>query len=963
MAAETEAALHAEALGVEALGEGDAVAELARLAAELAAHDAAYHGADAPTVSDAQYDALKRRNAAIEARFPALVRDDSPSRRVGSAPAAQFSPVAHGAPMLSLDNAFSDADVEEFAARIRRFLKLDPAEPLAFVAEPKIDGLSANIRYEGGVLVQGATRGDGRTGEDVTVNLLTLPESELPRRLAGEGWPERIEVRGEVYIAHADFAAMNAAAEAAAAEGRPARTYANPRNAAAGSLRQVDPAITAQRPLRFFAYAWGETSAPFADTQAQALERLAAWGFPVNPLARRAADTQALGAAYRELERLRPDLGYDIDGVVYKVDRLDWQARLGAVGRIPRWAIAHKFPAEQAQTVLEAIDIQVGRTGSLTPVAKLRPVTVGGVVVRNATLHNADEIARKDVRVGDTVLIQRAGDVIPQVLHALDPDRPGRPAAFAFPTVCPCALTTPVVQETTASGAETVVRRCTGELACPFQRLEHLKHVVSRRAFDIEGLGERQLQLFMDEGLVAAPADLFRLAEDEGKLDLLRARDGYGETSLANLQAAIRARRGIGLERFIYALGVRHVGDQTAALLARAYGSYARFRKAAGQARGGGDPPPAPGGSELRPAQLQALAAAAESLGSGADPWPEAPLAEKIAQAAPKLPRTVRAQWGAGPARLAGLRRPGPRRRPGPAQRGVPRDRRHRQRGRGRGGHAGRLLRRPRQPRRRRRSRRPAPDRRRRPAQARHRRGRQDRGVHRRAGAPDPRRGQGAGGASGRQGLGLGVEEDGPAGRRPWRGVQAEDRLRAGGGGDRRGGVDRPGGKRLTPKPRRPRIAGPVVRTGERETATMGAWMGKAGALAIAAAALAAAGAAWASPASGTWRTPENAGVVEVADCGGGICGRLVTSERIAADPTLKDRNNRDPALRTRTLKGMALFEGMTGGPAEWKGKVYNPVDGKTYSGSVRLVSADTLKLTGCIIYPLCKTQTWKRIS
>ena len=630
---------------VEALDAGAAAAELARLAAEIATHDAAYHGADAPTVSDAAYDALKRRNTAIEARFPDLVREDSPSRRVGSAPAAQFSPVVHGAPMLSLDNAFSDADVEEFAARIRRFLKLDHAEPLAFVAEPKIDGLSANIRYERGVLVQGATRGDGRTGEDVTVNLLTLPETELPRRLAGEGWPERIEVRGEVYIDHADFAAMNAAAEAATAQGRPARTYANPRNAAAGSLRQVDPAITAQRPLRFFAYAWGETSAPFADTQGEALERLAAWGFPVNPLARRAPDVTALPAAYRELERLRPGLGYDIDGVVYKVDRLDWQARLGAVGRIPRWAVAHKFPAEQAQTVLEAIDIQVGRTGSLTPVAKLAPVTVGGVVVRNATLHNADEIARKDVRVGDRVLIQRAGDVIPQVLHALDADRSGRAEPFAFPTVCPCALATPVVRETTASGADTVVRRCTGELACPYQRLEHLKHVVSRRAFDIEGLGERQLQLFLDEGLIATPADLFRLAEDEAKLDHLRARDGYGETSLANLQAAIRARRNIGLERFIYALGIRHIGDQTAALLARAYGAYTRFRKAAGEARGGGEAPAAPGGGELRPAQLQALADAAATLGKGADPWPEAPLAEKMALAAPKLPKTVRVQW------------------------------------------------------------------------------------------------------------------------------------------------------------------------------------------------------------------------------------------------------------------------------------------------------------------------------
>ena len=546
--------------------------------------------------------------------------------------------------MLSLDNAFSPEDVAEFAARIRRFLKLDPAEPLAFMAEPKIDGLSANLRYERGVLVQGATRGDGRTGEDVTANLLTLPDTELPRRLAGADHPERIEVRGEVYIRHADFAAMNAEAEAALAEGRRARTYANPRNAAAGSLRQVDPEVTRRRPLRFSAYAWGEVSAPFAATQAEALERFAAWGFPVNPLGRRVADAAGLEGVYDELMRKRPHLGYDIDGVVYKVDRLDWQARLGAVGRIPRWGVAHKFPAERAQTVLEGIDIQVGRTGSLTPVARLQPVTVGGVVVRNATLHNADEIVRKDVRVGDTVEIQRAGDVIPQVLGPLDADRPGRGGAFHFPAVCPCPLHTAVVRElNAATGAESVVRRCTGELACPFQRLEHLKLVVSRRAFDIEGLGERQLQLFLDEGLIASPADIFRLAQDEAKLEVLRARDGYGETSLANLTANIESRRTIALERFIYALGVRHVGDQTAALLARYYGSYARFRETVGRLRAVGEALALPEGLALKPGQVTALAEFGGAAGAdGADPWPDAPLAEKIAQAAPKLPKTVR---------------------------------------------------------------------------------------------------------------------------------------------------------------------------------------------------------------------------------------------------------------------------------------------------------------------------------
>ena len=615
---------------VDISADAEAAAELARLAGELAAHDVRYHGQDAPTISDADYDALKRRYAALEARFPALAPADSPTRRVGAAPSGQFRAVVHGVPMLSLDNAFDEGEVDEFVGRLRRFLRLDAAEPLAFTAEPKIDGLSANLRYEHGVFVQGATRGDGRQGEDVTANLRTL--ADIPERLAGRGWPDVMEVRGEVYMEHGPFAAMNTAAES---EG--ARTYANPRNAAAGSLRQIDPAVTGRRPLRFFAYGWGWLSTPFAVTQWEALQRLAAWGFPVDPRSRRVQGEASLLAVYRELETARPNLGYDIDGLVYKVDRLDWQTRLGEVGRRPRWAIAHKFVPEQAQTVLETIEFQVGRTGALTPVARLQPVTIGGVVVRNATLHNADEIARKDIRPGDTVRVQRAGDVIPQVVEVLDPEREGRAQPFEYPAVCPCPLVTPLARELTAGGEETVVRRCTGELACPYQRLEHLKHFVSRRAFDIEGLGERQLQLFLDERLIATPADIFRLARDAAKLEVLRARDGYGETSIANLVAGIEARRSIPLDRFIYGMGIRHVGDQTATVLARAYGSYTRFRWAVGEARPGSREALAlPLEVDLRPAQVSALAQFG-ATSNGEDPWPDAPPAEKIKLAVPKL--------------------------------------------------------------------------------------------------------------------------------------------------------------------------------------------------------------------------------------------------------------------------------------------------------------------------------------
>jgi DNA ligase (NAD+) len=554
---------------VAELTKTEAAAELARLAADLAEHDRRYFQDDAPLVSDADYDALKRRNGAIEARFPDLARADSPSRRVGAGRSETFSPVTHGAPMLSLDNAFSDADAAEFDARVRRFLRLGEAE-VAYTAEPKIDGLSASLLYERGTLVRGATRGDGRVGEDVTANLRTV--GEIPHRLAGSGWPDAIEIRGEVYLGHADFAALNAAAEAAGA-----RTYANPRNSAAGSLRQIDPAVTAKRPLRFFAYAWGLVSAPFAPTQWEALEALSAWGFKVTPQARRVAGVAGLTEAYSEMERLRPHLAFDIDGVVYKVDRLDWQARLGFVSRSPRWAVARKFPAEQARTVLEAIDIQVGRTGAVTPVARLTPVTVGGVVVVNATLHNADEIARKDLRIGDTVIVQRAGDVIPQIVGFIADERPAGAVPFVFPTHCPCHLATPLARETTAAGAETVVRRCTGEFACPFQRIEHLKHFVSRRAFDIEGLGEKQLAAFYDEGLIREPADIFRLGRDAVALEALKARDRYGEQSVANLAASIAARRTISLERFINALGVRHVGETTATVLARGYGDAVSF--------------------------------------------------------------------------------------------------------------------------------------------------------------------------------------------------------------------------------------------------------------------------------------------------------------------------------------------------------------------------------------------------
>ncbi len=546
---------------VAELSRDQAARELARLAAEIAEHDRLYYQQSAPRISDAEYDALKRRNAEIETRFPDLIRPDSPSRRVGAPPAAGFAKVAHTQPMLSLDNAFDETDVRDFVERVRRFLGLATDEVLEMVAEPKIDGVSASLRYEAGRMILGLTRGDGRIGEDITANLRTV--GDIPQVLSTADVPDVIEVRGEVYMRHSDFAALNEAQEKA---GKP--PFANPRNAASGSLRQLDPAVTASRPLHFFAYAWGEISTRPADRHSAMLERLAGWGFVVNPLVRLCADVEALLAYHRDLAERRADLDYDIDGAVYKVDRLDWQERLGTVARAPRWAIAHKFPAEQATTVLEDIEIQVGRTGALTPVAKLRPVTVGGVVVSNATLHNEDEIARKDVRIGDTVIVQRAGDVIPQVVAVVPEKRPADAKPFAFPEVCPVCGSHAEREEGEA------VRRCTGGLICPAQRVERLRHFVSRNAFDIEGLGEKQIALFWDKGLIETPADIFTLEarEQAGEIDLAGL-EGWGELSVANLFRAIADRRRISLDRFIYALGIRHVGQEVARLLASNFGS------------------------------------------------------------------------------------------------------------------------------------------------------------------------------------------------------------------------------------------------------------------------------------------------------------------------------------------------------------------------------------------------------
>jgi DNA ligase (NAD+) len=551
------------AVAVEELTDLDAVMELAALAADISRADALYHGQDAPELSDAAYDALRRRLEAVEARFPHLKRADSPSLRVGAAPAAGFGKARHAVPMLSLANAFDEADVADFVAGIRRFLGLDEAEELTFVAEPKVDGLSCSLRYENGRLVRAVTRGDGTEGEDVTVNVMTIQDA--PKTLAGDLLdvpPAVLEVRGEIYMAKDDFLALNRRQEEAGE-----KIFANPRNAAAGSLRQLDATITADRKLCFFGYALGEVSAPIAQTQTDLRARLKGWGFSLNEPAATCVGVAGLTAHYARIGALRAELPFDIDGVVYKLDRLDLQERLGFRDRSPRWAVAHKFPAEQARTVVEKIDIQVGRTGALTPVAWLKPVNVGGVLVSRATLHNEDEIARKDVRVGDTVIVQRAGDVIPQIV-AVVTEAPRGAEPFVFPDHCPVCGSHAPREEGEA------VRRCVGGLTCPAQAVERLRHFVSRDAFDIEGLGAERIQQFYDEDRVRRPADIFTLeAREAARLDKLVNMAGFGKKSVSKLFAAIEARRVVALERFIFALGIRQVGQATAKLLARHYRS------------------------------------------------------------------------------------------------------------------------------------------------------------------------------------------------------------------------------------------------------------------------------------------------------------------------------------------------------------------------------------------------------
>ncbi len=576
------AAKDATALAVEKLSEAQARAELKRLAADIAAHDKRYYQDDAPKISDADYDKLRKRNTAIEERFPKLVTKESPSQKVGAAPARGFAKALHSVPMLSLGNAFSDEDVVDFTERVRKFLKIEG--DLDFVAEPKIDGLSLSLRYEDGELVRGATRGDGFTGEDVTANVKTI--SDIPHKLKGRNIPAVCEIRGEVYILGRDFIGFNKRAEKDGIQ-----LAANPRNFAAGSLRQKDSSITASRPLRFFAYAWGEMSAMPAKTQFGMIEWLGKAGFSVNPETKLCKNVDQLLKFYRKIEQKRASLGYDIDGVVYKVDRLDWQERLGFVSRNPRWAVAHKFAAEQATTVLNDIEIQVGRTGALTPVAKLAPVTVGGVVVSNATLHNEDYIKAigndgepirdgVDIRIGDTVVVQRAGDVIPQIVSVVLDKRPKSAKPYKFPTICPACGSHAVREEDPKTGELDSVRRCTNSLACPAQAMERLKHFVARNAFDIDGLGDKQIEEFFTDGLVMSPADIFTLQKrDARSLKKLSNREGFGATSVKNLFDAIDARRKIALQRFIYALGIRHVGEGNAKLLARHYGTVDAFRK------------------------------------------------------------------------------------------------------------------------------------------------------------------------------------------------------------------------------------------------------------------------------------------------------------------------------------------------------------------------------------------------
>ncbi len=564
-----------------ALSETEAEAELARLSAEIARHDIAYHQKDAPEISDADYDKLRRQFEALAKKHPKLAAKFEVARSVGAAPAEKFAKVRHAVPMLSLDNAFADEDVIDFVARIRRFLAWPEDKPLAITAEPKIDGLSANLRYEGGVFVKGATRGDGREGEDVTANLKTI--ADIPHKLKGKAFPAVLEVRGEVYMEKAAFNAMNKRAEEAGEQ-----VYVNPRNSAAGSLRQLDSSITAKRPLRFFAYAWGETSEPLAPTQSGAVKRLAALGFSTNP-PRICQNAEGLLEAYRAIGAGRRGLPYEIDGVVYKVDDLALQQRLGFVSRSPRWAIAHKYAPEQAQTVLEKIEIQVGRTGSMTPVARLKPVMVGGVTVTNATLHNEDYIKGigrdgaplregRDIREGDTIIIQRAGDVIPQIVDVILDKRPKGSKAYKFPDKCPVCGSNAVREHDEATGEMDAVRRCTGGLICAAQAVERLRHFVSRRALDIEGLGDKQIAEFHEAGFLKEPGYIFRLKDHAAEI---LEREGYGETSVRNLLAAIEAARAPALERFLNGLGIRHVGETIAQVLARHYGSWAAVYEAA----------------------------------------------------------------------------------------------------------------------------------------------------------------------------------------------------------------------------------------------------------------------------------------------------------------------------------------------------------------------------------------------
>ncbi len=553
----------------------EAASELARLAKEISHHDQLYYQSDAPEISDAEYDDLRQRNAAIEAAFPELIRADSPSRKIGAAPAEGFGKIRHRVPMLSLGNAFDDDEIREFVERVHRFLGIKGEDDrVMFTAEPKIDGLSISLRYERGKLIEAATRGDGAEGENVTANVRTI--REIPHSLKTSKVPAVIDIRGEIFLSHDAFRQLN---EAQAAAGQ--KIFANPRNAAAGSLRQLDSSITASRPLRFFAYAWGEVSELPAQTQFGMYEAFKHWGLPINPLARVCTGADEMLAFYREIAQQRATLGYDIDGVVYKVNRLDLQERLGFVSRSPRWAIAHKFPAEQAFTVLRNIEIQVGRTGALTPVAKLEPVTVGGVVVTNATLHNEDEIKRKDIRVGDTVVIQRAGDVIPQIVQVVLEKRSHGATPYEFPTTCPVCGSHAVREVNERTGETDAVRRCTGGLICPAQAKERLRHFVSRNALDIEGLGEKQIELFYDEGRVMRPADIFTLAaREEKRSDKLIEKKGYGKKSVENLFKAIEARRKVPLDRFIFSLGIRHVGETTARDLANAYGTWEAFAAA-----------------------------------------------------------------------------------------------------------------------------------------------------------------------------------------------------------------------------------------------------------------------------------------------------------------------------------------------------------------------------------------------